>query len=92
MPDPAVVIMSTSGTNSFGGMLSTTYQPISSTLSAAWDRPAPLMPVMSSTSKPSAGAAALKCVPAYCLSISLSCAITIPHAGHQQHLNHGLIQ
>ena len=32
--------MSTSGTSSFGGMLSTTYQPMSSMLLAAWDRPA----------------------------------------------------
>lgn len=52
---PALVIMSTSGTSSFGGRLSTTYHPMSSTQSAAWERPAPDMPVMSRTSKSSAG-------------------------------------
>ena len=61
MFEPELVIMSTSGTSSFGGMLSTTYQPMSSMLLAAWDRPAPLMPVMSSTSKPAAGEGALVC-------------------------------
>ena len=89
-------------------MLSTTYHPMSSMLWAACDRPAPLMPVMSMTSNPSAGAVASGSLanagcpmgavdvivppPVRRASRSPMCGLGLGMARHQQHLGHRLIQ